>query len=483
MKALKILIVLAAVFVVSFNAAYWGFRLLGPELTVIREVTVLDHDGEAIRQDVLIRGSRIATIGKVTARPGIKEIDGSDLTLIPGLVCFSYDALASLTRPYQLELLQQGVTTVVVSDGEDPGKYQRYLVNPNYRVPRKPSAKPYLNLAPVLDYTGLLVAVSNTRGLKTADLHKEMRDYLEQGLEDGAFGLHFNIRDLPGATMAAAELEAAAELVKAKGGLLSATVAVDREEFFSQVELLLYLGAEKAVPVHFHDFLVPDPDSGGAVAEAITVVEETGCSVTADRLPWLIQGNTLLRTAAAARARFPEELVYIIPELAGIDSDRGARSTLPGSKTALALTSRGDQGRSTLSQQYAVVADLPAAAAGTLARQPYLFWTGPPAEWDPEKPGNGEVLFAPLVRGDGSWLSRSLGEVPLDEAVRKMALQPAQRLGLTNRGVIREGAVADLVLIDQELRVQSVWVNGKLVVKDGKATGAAAGKVLQRPGQ
>ncbi|MFO0073519.1 MAG: amidohydrolase family protein, partial [Gemmatimonas sp.] len=113
------------------------------------------------------------------------------------------------------------------------------------------------------------------------------------------------------------------------------------------------------------------------------------------------------------------------------------------------------------------------------------------------RPGDGH----PHPRAYGTF-PRVLGEyvrqqqlLPLETAIHKMTQMPARRLGLTDRGVLREGAVADVVIFDATtvkdqatftephqypLGIETVVVNGTVAVDGGKATGVRAGRVITR---
>jgi len=113
------------------------------------------------------------------------------------------------------------------------------------------------------------------------------------------------------------------------------------------------------------------------------------------------------------------------------------------------------------------------------------------------RPGDGP----PHPRAYGTF-PRVLGEyvrqqqlLPLETAIHKMTQMPARRLGLTDRGVLREGAVADVVIFDATtvkdqatftephqypLGIETVVVNGTVAVDGGKATGVRAGRVITR---
>jgi len=69
--------------------------------------------------------------------------------------------------------------------------------------------------------------------------------------------------------------------------------------------------------------------------------------------------------------------------------------------------------------------------------------------------------------------------MPIETAVYKITGLPAQRLGLRERGIIRDGYFADLVIF-KDAEIREVLVNGKRIVKDGKFQGILAGKILRR---
>ncbi|WP_233578754.1 amidohydrolase family protein [Tautonia sociabilis] len=92
---------------------------------------------------------------------------------------------------------------------------------------------------------------------------------------------------------------------------------------------------------------------------------------------------------------------------------------------------------------------------------------------------------------------REEGVIPLEDAIRKMTLAVADRLSIRDRGLLREGMDADVVVFDPEtiadraryeephrlsVGVESVFVNGRAVVRDGKHTGEKPGKVVRGPG-
>jgi N-acyl-D-amino-acid deacylase len=133
-------------------------------------------------------------------------------------------------------------------------------------------------------------------------------------------------------------------------------------------------------------------------------------------------------------------------------------------------------------------------------QQPWIKFSTDAPGLDPE---NAELTlahpraFGTYTRVLGRYV-RELGLLTLEDAIRKMSSSVADRLGLRDRGLLREGMYADVVIFDPETvidratyengtllseGIRDVWVNGSRVLKDGTHTGAKPGKPVYGPGK
>ena len=514
-------------------------------------VTVVDGTGAPrYVADVAIEGERIARIER-DASPA------SGLVLAPGFIDMHAHAdLALLTDPAQQAKLSQGVTTQVI--GQDGIAYAP-LDDDGLALIRRQIAGWNGDLADEVfgwrDVGGYLAALeSGSLGTNAAFLVPQgnlrllavgtadrpateaeldrMRGLLADGLAAGAAGMSSGLTYTPGMYASTGELDALCSVVAGHGGYWAPhTRGYGRGALDAYAEVL-GIGLRTGCAIHLTHATMNFAANRGRAAELLTLVDEAivaGVDVTLDTYPYLPGSTTLaallpgwahqdgpdatieLLGDAAARERIREAL-----DVTGSDGAHGETVDW----TAIQISGVSDpELEPAVGRTVAEWADLRGQDATTAAldlMRSDRLGTGILMHVGDEDnvqaimrhqdhcAGSDGILVGgrPHPRAWGTFArylghySRELGVLSLEECVRHLAGTPARRLGLADRGVLREGAVADLVLFDPETVIDratfaeprlpaagivDVLVAGEFAIQDGLRTPAANGAVL-RPG-
>ena len=494
---------------------------------LIRSAQVYDGNGNPwIRADVGIVGDRIQVVGRVAAAAQARTvIDGTGLALAPGFIDVHSHAgggLASDELKHGQPVLAQGITTVVVNpDGGGPvdlasqrDTYAKQGVGPNVAlmVPHGSIRREVMNM---------------TDRDPTAQELARMVELTRAGMNAGAFGLSSGLYYAPGSYSKTDEVVAMAKAAADFGGVYSSHI---RDESDYSVGLLA--AVQEVIDIAEHSGLIGivthvkalGPASHGlsfAVVQRIEAARARGVQVYADQYPYSASGTGITgalvprwaqvagRDAMLRRIR-GDESKKILDEVRSNIARRGGADTLmigryavdPSieGKTLAELAAAAD----TTPEQHAldllqkgdaslVSFNMSERDIELLMRQP---WTMTSTDGDLVPLGRGK----PHPRAYGAFprklrlYVRERSVVDLPFAIRSMTSLPAQVFAIKDRGQIRAGAFADVILFDpakvndaatyQEPHqlaegVVHIIVNGVLVRENGSFTTALPGRVLK----
>ncbi|MGY1424475.1 N-acyl-D-amino-acid deacylase family protein [Lysobacter sp. A289] len=484
---------------------------------LFRDTLLVDGTGASGRAaDVLIRGDRIEHIGTLTARElrGVRVIEGGGRVLAPGFIDLHThgDPLEKAYTPY----LAMGVTTVVLGqDGgspslEDKGTAADSLSSWMGAVGR---ATPDINIATLSGHGALRRRAGIDDGTRRPSDKQlaRMQAILEHDLRAGAFGLSTGLEYVPGLYAETRELASLGPVIARHDGVaMSHMRSEDADDVRDSIrELVAAAGPARAHVSHLKMVYGKGEAAAEELLAFLRTVRGAGQPLTADSYPYEASytGVSILFPewalpptdyAAVLQTRRDELRAYLQQRM----EKRGGASAL--------LFGTGPHAGRTL-DQVAAQRDLPFADA--------LMEIGPgggqAAHFVMDRALQNRLLLDPMVavasdgspggshpRGAGTfakWIEDfavGTSRVPLEEAVRKATAFPASILGLTDRGVIRTGAKADLVLFDPaKVRAHAdyvkptamaegfdlVVVNGQPALEGGEPVGRA-GRMLRRDG-
>jgi N-acyl-D-amino-acid deacylase len=454
---------------------------------VIRGGTVYDGTGAAgVRADVAVRGDRVAAVGSVEER-GREELDARGLAVAPGFVdVHSHDDYAVLLEPEMPFKVLQGVTSDVVGNcGSgvvpfDAGLIRFRRMHPDASpepwdgfagyLERVDAARPSCNVAVLMGHGTIRRGAMGleARAPSAAELDR-MKGWVREGVSAGAVGLSTGLIYEPGRYAKTDEVIALArELGGPAGGLYASHMRNEAEGLLDAVREAIRIGEEGGVPVQISHHKASGRRNWGRVRDSLRLIEEAqarGLDVTADQYPYTA-GST---------------------SLAAVIQNGAFRGDSPGGLGEL-------QGGEVLISSAPGRADWEGFTIATLASQ---WGVTDAAAADRGVPTGGRPhprLYGCFARVLGRYV-REERVLDLATALHRMTGMPAAKFGLRDRGAVREGAFADLVVFDPariddvatygEPRrppagVRAVYVNGIAVARDGDHTGARPGRALRR---
>lgn len=496
----------------------------------IRNGRVVDGTGNPwYYADVAIAGERIAAVGDLSGAKAKRVIDAKGLYLAPGFIDVHSHAGPGLATPglsVAQPLLAQGITTVVVNpDGGGPvdmTKQRAELLEDGVGV----------NVAQWVPHGSIRAAVlgMENRAPNAGELER-MKALVRAWMEQGAFGLSSGPFYAPGSYSTTVELVELAKEAARFGGAYSSHIR-DEGDYsvgvVAAVDEVIRVSREAKLPGIVTHVKALGPRVWGysmAIAQRIELAREQGVEVYADQYPYEASGSSITGAlvprwalvgggeALVRRIDDPTERARLRTDmLENLDRRGGpaklqfrrheADPSIEGKTLQQVADERGlqpvDLAMELLKKGGAafVSFNMNEADIELLMRQP---WTMTASDGDLVRMNEG----VPHPRSYGTFPRRireyvlERGVDDLAKAIRSMTSLPAVVLRMEDRGVLRAGAVADVVVFDLErLRDRAdyqrphqlaegmvhVLVNGKFAIEDARFTGGLHGKVLRRGG-
>lgn len=492
---------------------------------------MLDGSGAPARTaDVAIGDGRVLAIGDLSGWTAARTIDARGRLVAPGFIDVHSHAAESLTRQglhTADALLAQGITTIVVNpDGGGP-------VDLAAQRTRFATLGHGVNVAPLVGHGSIRARVVGREAREpTAGERETMRSLVRTALAEGAFGLSSGLFYTPGAYARADEVIDLMRTAREIAGPSILHTSHIRDEgtysvgVLASVDEIIAIAEGSGTTGIVTHIKALGPDAWGRSRDCVAHLEAArarGVRVWADQYPYEASGTSLFaalipradqlggREALVARMADPEARAAILPGIADNIRRRGGPASL---MVAFHPPDRTVEGKS-LEQIAAARGEAPEVAALALVlrhdtsivsfnmsmedieflmRQP---WTMTCSDGATYLPNEGR----PHPRGHGAFTRklttfvRERGTVSLPQAIHSMTGLSAQVFSMTGRGVLQEGAHADLVVFDlAELRDNAtyqephrhasgmayVFVNGQPAIDDGRPTGVLAGRYLRR---
>lgn len=474
---------------------------------LIRNANVLDGSGgDSFRGDVAVRGGRIVQVGETLPWRGSDEVDAEGLTLTAGFIdVHTHDDTSVIRTPEMLPKLSQGVTTVIVGNcgisaapvslrGEPPDPMNllgdasafRYDTFRSY-VEAVDAVSPAVNVAALVGHTALRSNHLDRMDREaTAAEIAAMRAQVEEALASGALGLSTGLAYLSAIAASTAEVIALAQPLAAAGAVYTTHMRSETEKILEAMAEAFTIGRESGVPVIVSHLKCAGIANWGRSEEVLDALEAARAeqAVGCDCYPYAAGSSTL-------DLRQVDPLVTITiswstphPEAAGKTLGQVAESWgLPQMEAARRLQPAGAIYHSIAEADMRLILSHPATMIGS--------------DGLPNDPRPHPRLWGTFPRVLGHYC-REEKLFPLAEAVHKMTGLPARRFNLADRGLIRVGYAADLVLFDPATvcdratyedpmlaagGISGVWVNGVFSYGASGATGQRAGRFLPRSGR
>lgn len=480
--------------------------------------------------DIAIQGDRIAAAGLLRSASARVRLRASGLTVAPGFIDAHSHARGGIFQSPQAEnYIRQGVTTLIEGpDGSSPLPIERFLSE----ISR---LRKTVNFGTLVGHGSIRQQVLSTENRKASPEEiQRMKEMVRQAMREGAMGLSTGLFYVPGAYAPTEEVIELAKVAGELGGIHTSHLRDEAAQVRESVRETIRIGEEGGLPTQVTHHKVIGKNNWGASADTLRLMDEArarGVDVTADQYPyaasstgtaalfpqWALSGGIrALKERLAAPGQRTKIKAAIVDKIL---NDRGGGDpaniylascafdrSLAGKTLAEVTRMRGREVTPENAAETAIEVHTAGGCSAVyhamdeqdverIMRYPHTMIAS-----DGGIPAFG--VDAPHPRHYGAF-ARVLGRyvrekkaLSLEDAIRKMTSLPANRFGLWDRGLLRPGMKADIVVFDAETildraefgkphqyaeGVRHVFVNGQAVLLDGKLTGARPGETLYGP--
>ena len=528
---------------------------------LIRNGTIYDGSGSApFIGDVGIKGDRIVYAGPASSASATRIVDAKGMAVAPGFInMLSWATESLLVDGLGQSDLRQGVTLEVMGEGWSMGPLNDQMKK--LAVERQGDIKypiewttlgEYLSLLErrgtsmnVASFIGATTVRQNELGEGDVDPNPEqlqrMRALVRQAMEEGALGVGTSLIYPPATFAETDELVALTTEAARCGGSYISHMRSEGDRLLESIDELIEISRRSGAPAEIYHLKQAGRANWSKIDAAVAKIEAAraaGLKISADMYtytagatglaasmpPWVQDGGN---EAMLERLKDPATVERIKREMllpgknwenlylhAGPEGVLVASLTEPSLKPLIGKTVAEIAKIKNVSPEQAVI-DLVLADQGrsgaiyflmsedNVRRLAAIPWVGFGSDGEASAPEGVFLKSSTHPRSYGNF-ARFLGKyvrdekvAPLEEAIRRLTAQPAQNLGLQDRGLLKPGMAADIVLFDPAAiadhstfakpmqyatGVRDVFVNGVQTLKDGQPTGAKPGRFVKGPG-
>ncbi len=523
---------------------------------LIRQAEVIDGSGkDPFRADVALQGDRIAAVAPRIEGTADRELRAEGLVAAPGFIDIHSHSDGTIFRhPLSESKTMQGVTLEVIGNcgigcfPVDPARKEilaEYLKMHDFDMPdlawrnfneyvhRVKQEGLGVNLAPLVSHGALRIAVmgAENRAPKSDELSR-MQVLLTESLEQGAWGMSTGLIYPPGSFASTEELISLSKIVARYRGLYTSHMRVETSALMQGLDEAMRIGRESGVRVEVSHLKAAGKHNWGLGLELLRRLETArreGVDIAADQYPyeatstslsvlvppWAHEGGVaellkrLARQDLAARIR--EEIGKEMSLRGGAENVMISHvfSTRNVAASGRRISEIASDWKTSAEEAVVCLLREEQAAVGaiffsiseediTTIMADDRVAVGSDGRGKSADEDSGQAThprsYGTFVRVLGHYV-RERKVLPLIKAIWKMSGLPASRLGLGDRGLLRPGFAADLVLFDPAAvrdtatfihphsyaeGIVEVWVNGQQTIEKGKFTGARPGQVLRK---
>ena len=498
---------------------------------------VLIHNGKIIDGtgnswfygDVAVKDGKIAAIGKLQHATATRLIDAKGKIVAPGFIdVHAHIEGGVFERPTADNYIYDGVTTVVTGNCGGSANDLKIFFS------QLDSMQSSINIASLVGHNTVrrLVMGLNDK-LATPAEQAKMEELVAQAMQDGAVGLSTGLIYLPGMYSNTDEVVGLAKVAAKYNGVYASHIRNEENGVLGAINEAVNIGKQANIPVQISHFKVSGRANWGRSKETLPLIEQArkdGYDVTIDQYPytasstnlgirlpdWALSGGT-----DSLRIRINDPMLHkkIIVDMLAMQKKykykdysfayvamHAADTTLNGKNISEINRLKGR--KSKMKEEAETILEMMKAGGAQMVyhsmneedirhfmRYPFNMFGADGGV------SNGKGMPHPRSYGTNA---RVLGKyvreekiISLEEAIRRMTSLPAQKFQLKNRGLIKEGMAADIVVFDENEVTDKatfeqphqfsagfhyVLVNGQLTIDNGKHTGVKSGSTLKGPG-
>ena len=527
--------------------------------TIIRGGTLYDGSGgSAYASDLGISGGKITAIGDLSDAVGHVEVDATGKAVSPGFINMIAWGVTSLIRDGRgISDISQGITLEVFGEGNSMGPLSPTMKAefPKYWDQVTPSWTTLGEYLEFLEEKGVSSNVASFIGATTARIHVlgrddveaspaqllEMQSLVRSAMQEGAVGVASSLIYTPASFASTEELIALASAASEFGGIYASHMRNEGKGIFEALDELITIAREADIPAEIYHLKISYPpfwDRFDDVLEVIEAARRSGLNITADMYPypagstgldaimppWVKEGGI---DQWIARMQDPDTRARLVNAMQENPDDWDNRLASGGAESVLLVEFRNPDLKHLAGMTLAEVAQQrgmsPEETAMDLViedrtrvgamyfnqsedvvrkaiQQPWVSFctdaVSVAAEGDQLLNHRHPRTYGTFPRVLGHYV-RDLQLLSLEQAVHRASGLPATNLSLRNRGFLREGYFADVLVFDPatiqdhatfeqphqySTGMEKVFVNGELVFEDGEHTGALPGQFVRGPG-
>jgi N-acyl-D-amino-acid deacylase len=513
----------------------WIFLLLFPLTLSAQDCDILITNGKIIDGtgnnwyygNIAVKNGKIIKIGRDVNLSAKKTIDAKGLIIAPGFIdVHTHLEDDEKKEPNATNFILDGVTTCVTgncgSSNVDIGKYLNWI----------DSLKLSINVATLIGHNDVRKAVMGRANRDaTPGEMKQMEDLVEKAMKDGAVGLSTGLIYIPGTYTTTPEIVALAKIAAKYDGVYATHMRDEGDSVTYAINEALTIGREAKIPVEISHFKLSGQHNWGRSKETVPMIEaarKEGIEVTIDQYPYTASStsiSTLIpdevladgQDSIKARLQRPEIRKQVINHILArlkkrklkhlsyaVVASYPADSSYNGKSIEQINLVKGRKHKARFEAETVMDIMMNGGASAVfhgmseedvkfIMKYPFnmfasdasirLLGAGVP---HPRGYGTNARVLAKYVREEKV--------ISLEEAIRRMTSLPAQKFQLKDRGLLKEGMAADIVIFDEK-EVQDistfekphayskgfhfVIVNGVLTVENEKHLGIRAGRALK----